>query len=796
MSDKNLPASYDPRLPGMRSAEAQPALDFHPPLDEGEGTGRPQLQRYVAAVRRFKWPILALVIVGTAAGILWGRHAPQTYMAEVTFYFSGSDAAMQGPTQAAELLQKDAWVSLVRSFSVLDAVVRDQKLYLEYDRRDAEVLAGFDVETEFVTGEYVLRVSNDGRTAELHSGDGSLIERQAAGQPIGRSRGFIWAPPPQRLQAKQSVHFTVVNPREASRQLGSKLVTRMPNTSFLSLQYTGDDPQRVTDVLNSVADRYVEVAAELKRLRVTELRNILEMHMDSAEQKMNAAERELETFRVATITKPSEYSTPITPGIDATRTPALSNFFQLQLQREDLQRDRQAVQRTIARSVDALSVDALSTINAVRQSPELAQALAELTTKRAELRSLRQVFTGEHDTVVRATADIQQLESGVIPQLATQLVAELDARIAGLDGLIGSASGELREIPTRAIDEARLRRNAALQESMYSDLRRRYEVARLGAETTAPDVEILDRATPPYRPVLDTRFPFALMGFGGSLGLGLLLAIMLDRTDPRIRYADQLTTELRLAILGAIPNVTGDKNLGGGTGNAEVIEAFRGIRLNLMYAYGSAGPLMLTVTSPGAGDGKTFLTSNLALAFADLGYKTLLIDGDTRRGLQHRLFDRPRRSGLTDYLAGEATIEEVIQQTAFANVNLIAGGARRSNAPELLQSPRMSELLAAIKPEYQVILIDSPPLGAGIDPLLLGSLTGNIALVMRTGTTDRRMAEAKLEMLDRLPIRVLGAVLNGVANGESYRYYSYLPGYESRAEDEGASEKLLEPAGK
>jgi hypothetical protein len=203
MSDKqNLPASYDPRLPGLRGAETQPAVDFQPPLDEGDGTGGAQLQRYVAAVLRFKWPILALVIVGTAAGILLGRNTPRTYMAEVTFYFSGSDAAMQGPTHAATLLQRDAWVSLVRSFSVLDPVVRDQKLYLEHDRRDAEVLAGFDVETDFVTGEYVLRVSNDGRTAELHSADGSLIERQAAGQPIGRSRGFIWVPPPQRLQAK------------------------------------------------------------------------------------------------------------------------------------------------------------------------------------------------------------------------------------------------------------------------------------------------------------------------------------------------------------------------------------------------------------------------------------------------------------------------------------------------------------------------------------------------------------------------------------------------------------------
>jgi polysaccharide biosynthesis transport protein len=797
MSDKqSLPASYDPRLPGLQGPAPLPAVDFQPPLDEGEDTSSPQLQRYVAAVLRYKWLVLVLVVAGTVAGVVVGRKAPQKYVAEATLYFSGSDAVIRGPTQTAGLLQKDAWISLVRSFTVLDAVVREQKLYLEYDRRDAEVLAGFDLDSIFVPGKYLLQVSGDGRTAELRNSTGTFTERQPVGQLVGRQLGFIWAPPAQRLPAKRTVRFTVLNPREASRKLGSTLETRMPNTSFLLLQYTGDDPVRVTSVLNAVADRYVAVAAQLKRSRVTELRNILEVQLDSAERKMNEAERELETFRVATITKPSEYATPINPGIDATRVPALSNFFQLQLQREEMQRDRQAVQRTLDRSVDALSVDALSAIASVRQSPELWQALGELTTKRAELRSLRQVFTGEHESVIRATADIRQLEGGVIPQLATLLVAELDARIAGLDGLIDSASGELREIPTRAIDEARLRRIAAMQENMYSDLRRNLESARLGAETTTPDLEILDRATPPYRPMTDTRISFALMGFGGSLALGLLLAIMMDRADPRIRYAEQLTNELRLTIIGAVPHIAGKGNIAGAVNNAEVIEAFRGVRLNLMYAYGSAGPLMVTVTSPGAGDGKTFLTSNLALAFADLGYRTLLIDGDTRRGLQHRLFDRPRRAGLTDYLMGEATIETVIQKTSFARVDLIAGGARRANAPELLQSPRMSELLAAIKPEYQVVLIDSPPLGAGVDPLLLGSLTGNIMLVMRTGTTDRRLAEAKLQILDRLPIRVLGAVLNGVQGGDGYHYYSYLPGYESRAdENESPSARLLEPAG-
>src|SRR5690606_6384130 len=101
---------------------------------------------------------------------------------------------------------------------------------------------------------------------------------------------------------------------------------------------------------------------------------------------------------------------------------------------------------------------------------------------------------------------------------------------------------------------------------------------------------------------------------------------------------------------------------------------------------------------------------------------------------------------------------------------------------------------AYIRSRYDVVLIDSPPLGAGVDPLVLGTATGNMMLIMRTGRTDRTLAEAKLAILDRLPVRILGAVLNGITTDTAYKYYSYLPGYEAGHEDEEDPGKLLQPA--
>ena len=169
----------------------------------------------------------------------------------------------------------------------------------------------------------------------------------------------------------------------------------------------------------------------------------------------------------------------------------------------------------------------------------------------------------------------------------------------------------------------------------------------------------------------------------------------------------------------------------------------------------------------------------------------MLIDGDVRRGTLHRLLGGSRKPGLTDYLAGSASRESIVQPTGYPSVSFIASGTRQHTSPELLGSPALLELLAAMRPTFNVILMDSPPLGAGIDPFVLGTATRNMLLVLRTGSTDKELARAKLDALDRLPIRLLGAVLNDVPEiGMYYRYYSYLSGYATEDEQDFAARQL------
>jgi tyrosine-protein kinase Etk/Wzc len=259
-------------------------------------------------------------------------------------------------------------------------------------------------------------------------------------------------------------------------------------------------------------------------------------------------------------------------------------------------------------------------------------------------------------------------------------------------------------------------------------------------------------------------------------------AVLLDKTDARFRYAGDVGRDIGLDILGSIPRIEGGRK--GVLNAAQALEAFRELRIHIGFAYGSAGPITLAVSSPSAGEGKSLIASNLAVAFSEVGQRTLLIDGDTRRGDAHKLLGRNQSPGLVDYLKDRSG-QEIIQKTDHDKLDFIACGSRGTTTPELLASPRMAYFMGTLKRSYDVIIVDTPPLAAGGDAVILSTLMGNLAVVIRTGATEKQLTQAKLDQISRLPIRILGAILNDVDPSDGYHYYysAYLPGYEPVPEE-------------
>ena len=738
-----------------------------------------RLQRVAHILFRYKWLILIVTAAGTALGGLATRLLKPAYDVQATIWIAGQSSTVPnaGPIRAGELMTSNSWPDLLRSYAVLDTVTRDLRLYVSpADSDDTELFASFGIGNNVRTGRYDLRVSAANGTYTLQDKENRLIERGQLGDSIGRGVGFRWAPAADQLRDRTNVRFSVATPRDESIVLRNKLRVELPaEGNLLRVSVTGEDARRATLTLNAVIHRFVAVAADLKRRNLVEFSHTLEQQLAYAEGELHASEMALEGFRVKAITLPSE-GTPVPGGLEQTRDPVFANYFQQKVAYEALQHDRIALEQALGDiRKGSLDVTALwSVISNDNASQDLRAALTEYSAKQAALRAALQVYTEEHRTVRDLRSAIGRLRDTTVPQLTQSLIEQLQRRENNLDAQLSTASRELRSIPTRTIEEMRLRRNVEVRAALYTTLRNRYEEAKLAEASAIPDVSILDSAAVPLHPTQNRKPQILLVAILGSLGAAIGLALLLDRVDGRFRYPEQVLAELGLPIIGAVPNTKASRRQDP-TVVAQLIESFRSLRMSISYAIPHAETPMLCVTSPGPSEGKSLVSANLALAFAEAGYRTALVDGDVRRGELHSTFSTQRSPGLTDVLRGSSTLAEALRPTPHERLSLLPSGSRLRNGAELLTSRVLHDTLFDLRRQFDAVVVDSSPLVAGVDPFALSATTGHVLLVLRAEQSDLRLTRAKLELLGRLPTRILGTVINGVKMQGEYRDYSFSP---------------------
>ena len=756
--------------------------------------------RLLAAFNRYKWLMLGIVMLGTVGGVVASRLVKPKYSVRATIWVSSETPLEEGggPIRSRELLNSGAWTELLKSPRIVDAVVMKHSLFVTpKDAPDSVALRRFTIADRFAPGEYELQLDGKSGRYALVTVGGATVDRGAIGDSIGRPVGFRWAPTPQELRVssgERTIRFTVATPRETSLTLIQRLGNRLQEKSnFLWLTMEDENPTQAAAILNTWMREYVAVAGELKKQNLVSFASILGDQLSSAERSLRDAEAALEGFRVNTVTLPSE-GAPVAAGLEMTRDPVMGAYFERKIEQDNLRIDREALEKLIARAKgDAKVLEEAMLIPSASQGPQgqaLRNAFEDLAKKQAALATARQTFTDEFKTVKDLIEAVREAEAR-IPAVVNETLARLREREAATERRLASQTTDLRQIPTRTIEEMRRRRNVEVAAQLYGTLQQRHASARLAEASANPDVRILDSAVAPLRPNKDTSMTLIFMGVLGSLGLAAGAALLLDKLDGRVRYPEHASRDLGLHVVGAVPSLP--KN-GSDDANAEsvvqVLESFRTIRLSLSHAL-AAGPHSVAVTSAGPDEGKSLVCSNLALSFAEAGFRTILVDGDTRRGGLHSVFGAPMKSGLTDFLAGDAPIEAILHPTSHALLRLVPRGTRLRRGPELLTSPLMVRLVEELRARADLVIFDTPPLAAGIDAFAIGTAASHTLMVLRLGKTDKRLASAKLELMDRLPVRMVGAVLNDVTLKGEYQYYSYLEGYAVDSDQESEARGQL-----
>ncbi len=805
MAPKSLPPGRSTLPAQSHDAAFMPAVDEpSAPLSYVEDTERPTpWHRYLSALARYRWLVAGCLILGAAGGFVGAKLSTPEYESHATIWISTDDRGpQQGPIQAQELLNPTGWDELFRSHRVTDSVVMQRRLYLGIPKLDSALFTNFSVTSGYQPGGYTLKVSPTGNQYLLTTGaEGTVVDRGRLGDSVGRRLGLLWQPSGTQLRQAGSVDFSVSSLSQASEGLIANVTTVLPdNPSYMRAALIGDSPSGTAATLNVWLTQFVNVAGELKRRKVDQRTSILQTQTAIAHSRLNDAEQALEEFERNAISHGQQAAVNAGKasaqmiagqGLDGgggsgggpalgganNAAPTVADYYGLKFANDNLHDDIARVQDILAHP--PVNPEDLVAVPSLMQGAEdLRSAIQDYTTKSNDLRQLKLKYTDSYKPVLDLQAQIATLQTTQIPQLAAQSLARLRATSQRWSERIANAQLTATQLPATEIEEMRRQAEVTQSSQIYNTLQAHYEEALLTQQSAIPDVQVLDKAIAPQSPSRNSKPRIFMLALATGLGVGLALALLFDRLDRRMRYPEQATDELGLPIIGTVPGVKPRSGEFDPEEAAQVVEAFRTIRLNILHLTDPDGPIVFTITSPGAGDGKSLISSNLGMSFAESGRRTLVVDGDIRRGQLHSTFGVRQSPGLLDYLTGNASLEEVLQETDYERLTIVTCGGRRHRGPELLASQAMLQFLGAVRPLFDTIIVDSPPLGAGIDPFALGAATGNMVLVLRIGKSDRQMAQAKLGVLQRYPVRVLGAVLNDVKAEGAFRYYSYLYGYE------------------
>ncbi len=468
-----------------------------------------------------------------------------------------------------------------------------------------------------------------------------------------------------------------------------------------------------------------------------------------------------------------------------------------------------------------LSLDQAIAANQLGRTPIVQSIITELGNTESQLSQERQRFNDNHPAIASLLDTKTSLRRELQKQIAQKVGSNLSISDGLLQGDMGQKENTLERFISLKIDELSLQQQfASMNQYQQAYLTRAKELPRLEKEeqeairkvenlrttyenllNTQTELEILQNQQtanariiePAIAPEKGSSGRLALMALGILSGLLLsnLTAIILDQQDRSLKNIPEIKKKLPYKVLGIIPANKFSRREDGIMVQQEpdsyTSEIYRMIQANLKFMTSQRPPKVILVTSSIPGEGKSTVTANLAAAIAQLGRRVLLIDGDLRKASQHQLWGVNNHRGVKELLTDNIALSQVAQQP-MEKMHLLTSGKIISNPLSLLDSVEMSELVAKARREYDLILVDAPPLPVSADVLTLSKLVDGIMFVTRPGIVEHESAELAQETLISTGQKVLGMVINGVDPKEFDRY-SYCARY-GKSYFSGSSNKL------
>jgi len=548
--------------------------------------------------------------------------------------------------------------------------------------------------------------------------------------------------------------------------------SRLVNVSF-----EGKDPQMTAKIANAHAQLYIESNIERKFSASQEAVGWLNQRIKEEEKKLQRSEESLQAYR--------EKQGLIDIDFGERQGIILQSLNDLNAALTKAQTEKiEKMQLYSELQKFSGRPELVESLPAVVGNPLIQELQANYIALSGEYSKLSQKYGSEHPTMVRLSSEMQGVR-GKIAQEVRKIAQsiETESRLASDKEKAIIAAMEVKKKEALNLNQKQikydvLKREADTTRTLFESLLKRAKEATVTEGLNITNIVIVDPARVPETPVKPKKVQNILLALIVGLTLGIGLAFFLEYLDNTIKTPDEVEHYLKIPLLGVVGSFSTNS---AGPKKKEIItqlepkstiaEAFRTIRTNLLFSSPDIEKKVLLITSVLPLEGKTVLASNLAITFATMGKNVLLIDADLRRPRIHTVFDLERTKGLSAFLTGG---ESLIKNTDIPGLKVITSGALPPNPAELLNSKKMKEFLERARAQYDLIVIDSPPILSVTDPAILATFSDGVVVTIRASSTPRPPIKRGIQQLSEVGGKVLGCVLNDVNfEKESYYYSNY-----------------------